>query len=396
MQNVLPMFMSYSHYLIKFYYKKKNMKRAIISAMYYMILFSWPLLSMEKKNSDTITISVVKKFEVPRDIAEKYCLGMKEYSKISQESASDMKNFLLALKENSHLNGKALLDNLDKSLRITNEQDFIRDAHNLSMPIAFEWAARSIVILGTKNNWYLLHFKDYIEKFHTTNQFHLKSCIAKYYRLLNNFRINKEDLSIRHAFFANAIDQVSIQEYMEYSCPLQIAERMGEINDLCLSDLELTSLEGLDTVTNKSEIHNLNLLNNKIKEFPANVFVGFTALQKLDLSHNACQTLPESFADLKSLMFLNLSNNKIEIIRPNGFTTLTNLQTLDLSHNQIKKLSASSFCGLNELKELYLNNNHIHKLPASLVNNLKKLTRITLENNQIEKTPVSFGNKYCA
>ena len=64
-----------------------------------------------------------------------------------------------------------------------------------------------------------------------------------------------------------------------------------------------------------------------------------------------------SFNGLSSLEILNLSNNKIEIIKPGTFNGLSSLEILNLSDNKIEKIEFGLFKDLKKLTSLDLRNN---------------------------------------
>lgn len=68
-------------------------------------------------------------------------------------------------------------------------------------------------------------------------------------------------------------------------------------------------------LTELSSLRSLNIRRNKIKSsgIPAELFRN-EELTTLDLSHNVLREVPEGLDHAKSILVLNLSNNKLVII----------------------------------------------------------------------------------
>lgn len=82
---------------------------------------------------------------------------------------------------------------------------------------------------------------------------------------------------------------------------------------------------------------------------------------------------------LKILIYLNLENNRIEIISSN--INLNNLNFLILNQNFLESLNFLS--NLTQLKELYLSNNRIKNVRLEDFENLKNLEILSLAHNSI-------------
>ena len=83
---------------------------------------------------------------------------------------------------------------------------------------------------------------------------------------------------------------------------------------------------------------------------------------------------------------LDLSHNKLGIIRDADLADCSNLTTLDMSFNQINTIEQLAFSDLRHLNELVLSNNQLiygnrSSLPADLFHNVKLLKYIKIENN---------------
>ncbi|XP_012267039.2 chaoptin-like [Athalia rosae] len=120
----------------------------------------------------------------------------------------------------------------------------------------------------------------------------------------------------------------------------------------------------------------LNLKNNKIEVLSKQAFYGLEILQQLDLSGNSIsQLMMEQFRNLKKLRILNLSRNKIRSL-PRDVFEGTHIEILDLSNNRFYVVPSTSFAEVGyTLRNLNLGNNFIDHLdsasfPTSLLNSL--------------------------
>lgn len=98
----------------------------------------------------------------------------------------------------------------------------------------------------------------------------------------------------------------------------------------------------------------LNLSNNKISLLRNGSFYGLAALEKLDLKNNLISTVePGAFRGLLALRRLDLSNNRIGCLSPEMFLDLGNLSKLNLSGNIFSTLTMGLFTHLAALRVLH-------------------------------------------
>uniref|UniRef100_UPI0037E7B3A8 adhesion G protein-coupled receptor A3 n=1 Tax=Semicossyphus pulcher TaxID=241346 RepID=UPI0037E7B3A8 len=98
----------------------------------------------------------------------------------------------------------------------------------------------------------------------------------------------------------------------------------------------------------------LNLSNNKISLLRNGSFYGLAALEKLDLRNNLISTVePGAFRGLLALRRLDLSNNRIGCLTPEMFLDLGSLSKLNLSGNIFSTLTVGLFTHLVALRVLH-------------------------------------------
>ena len=153
------------------------------------------------------------------------------------------------------------------------------------------------------------------------------------------------------------------------------------------------------------------MLNFSINEFDlafndlsciSNVaFRNFLSLKNLNVNQNnlenidfLCSSIPlKSYEKLdgwmKNLKILDLTYNKIVVIKADAFWCLPNLENLDLSRNRLKKLENNCFAGLSKVDFLKIGVNQIPEITSdeyfNLFNDLKMLQSLVLYYNNITR-----------
>lgn len=148
----------------------------------------------------------------------------------------------------------------------------------------------------------------------------------------------------------------------------------------------------------------LNLASNKIKYVEQSAFSSNPTLKAIRLDANELTDISGVFTNLKTLVWLNVSSNKLLWF---DFSHLpVSLEWLDMHDNQVPELANyydvrnnlkikmldASFNLITEIKEnavpdsvetLFLNNNKINKVHVNTFNNKKNLEKVVLYGNEI-------------
>ncbi len=184
-------------------------------------------------------------------------------------------------------------------------------------------------------------------------------------------------------FWILTLHGLSIKDYL-FTQPATISKRMLE-HSLDLSGMGLTSLEGLDYLSQFSSIYYLDLKNNNLEIIPSNAFYFLPKLERIDLSHNKIHTIhPLAFNNLNDLMKLNISHNNITTIGV-WLGHLYQLTNFDASHNKISSIAPNAFRDQIFLKILLLDANKLQTINPKAFENLKELSRIDLSENPLEQ-----------
>lgn len=135
-----------------------------------------------------------------------------------------------------------------------------------------------------------------------------------------------------------------------------------------------------------STVEGLDLSKNKISLIRVSDFKNLSLLTQLDLKRNRISQIETgAFADLISLKKLNLNNNKLERLGEDLFDGLSNLTELRMISNRIRKVASSSFKSLTSLKILDLSFNRLHTLARvhSILQHLPNLQELSIKKNDL-------------
>eukprot|EP00353_Schmidingerella_taraikaensis_P008550 CAMPEP_0185575716 /NCGR_PEP_ID=MMETSP0434-20130131/6828_1 /TAXON_ID=626734 ORGANISM="Favella taraikaensis, Strain Fe Narragansett Bay" /NCGR_SAMPLE_ID=MMETSP0434 /ASSEMBLY_ACC=CAM_ASM_000379 /LENGTH=204 /DNA_ID=CAMNT_0028192665 /DNA_START=63 /DNA_END=678 /DNA_ORIENTATION=+ len=147
---------------------------------------------------------------------------------------------------------------------------------------------------------------------------------------------------------------------------------------------------------------NLNLQGKGLKAFPSDIcnfnelrlidnFWEAYDLQKVDLSNNEIESIPEEIVNQETVVSFNFNTNKLAVV-PNGLFALPTLKFLDLSHNILgTKAVPNSYLSeaigqCQSLVELHLAGNQLTHLPESL-GDLANLEILNAKDNKLQALP---------
>uniref|UniRef100_A0AC34R6V4 Chaoptin n=1 Tax=Panagrolaimus sp. JU765 TaxID=591449 RepID=A0AC34R6V4_9BILA len=139
----------------------------------------------------------------------------------------------------------------------------------------------------------------------------------------------------------------------------------------------------------KKNLTELLLAFNQITDVPSNILEGMEKLKHLDLSKNRIEKIEEiCTSPLPNLIQLNLAGNYLrQITDYHVFDSLQSLVYLDLSYNRLKLLGKTAFEKLIGLESLFLQNNMLKEFPRAALSGLSKLRYLLLDHNQITSLP---------
>lgn len=134
-------------------------------------------------------------------------------------------------------------------------------------------------------------------------------------------------------------------------------------------------------------------LTCRIYEVESHTFAQLRSLRSLDLSNNQLAVIhPEAFT-VPSLRELNLSralynhSSVMDLATSLRWSSLGGLQVLDLSHNSLILLPARIFSHLTNLRRLQLSNNSLVAIHNSTFQGLGRLEELDLSLNALKTVP---------
>jgi Leucine-rich repeat (LRR) protein len=119
---------------------------------------------------------------------------------------------------------------------------------------------------------------------------------------------------------------------------------------------------------------------NEIEEFPKEILL-FKNLEKISLSDNKIQTIPEEISKLIKLKYLIMENNCVNDLK---ISNLTKLREISFPNNRIIDFSVHN---TKNIQKLNLTMNYLKQFP-DCVFNLKKLFYLNLNYNCIKYIPI--------
>eukprot|EP00048_Salpingoeca_helianthica_P022598 m.19241 g.19241 ORF g.19241 m.19241 type:complete len:1022 (-) comp7541_c0_seq1:33-3098(-) len=136
-----------------------------------------------------------------------------------------------------------------------------------------------------------------------------------------------------------------------------------------------------------SRITLLSLKTNKLTAVPAHIG-HLTALQDLDVSHNAISSVSPGIGECRSLQRFNVSSNQLHNL-PSEIWTLPRLTFLDISANALTEIPAG-IAALASLTILIAHSNKIAFVDAA-VGQCSQLTTLQLHANALDRIPASIA-----
>uniref|UniRef100_A0A336LIE8 CSON004138 protein n=1 Tax=Culicoides sonorensis TaxID=179676 RepID=A0A336LIE8_CULSO len=164
---------------------------------------------------------------------------------------------------------------------------------------------------------------------------------------------------------------------------------LADLRGLYLNGNQLKNLS-LHLFANLPTLITLDLSNASLIDLPRSVFEGLTSLKELYLASNRLYVLPfQVFREVKVLEILDLSHNQLVSFLDNNFIHNEHLKILNLKDNRIEKISKYGFYGLRELEQLDLSYNSISHIDRNAFDTLERLKHLNLDKNSFETISVS-------
>lgn len=221
------------------------------------------------------------------------------------------------------------------------------------------------------NFYYYLHFQV------------IKSDTFKHLRHLEILQLSKNQIRQIEVGAFNGLPNLNTLELFDNRLtlvPSHAFEYLSKLRELWLRNNPIETLPGY-AFHRVPSLRRLDLGELKKLDFISDAaFVGLINLRYLNLGMCGLKDIPKLTA-LVRLEELELSGNRLEIIRPGSFQGLVSLRKLWLMHSQVSVIERNAFDDLKNLEELNLSHNSLHSLPHDLFTPLHQLERVHLNHN---------------
>ncbi|XP_017075799.2 leucine-rich repeats and immunoglobulin-like domains protein 3 isoform X1 [Drosophila eugracilis] len=189
----------------------------------------------------------------------------------------------------------------------------------------------------------------------------------------------------------SVLRNLNLQDNLLADVPVEALKVLGKLNLLDLSKNQLTHIPD-DAFVGLTKLSTLKLNDNNVT-LASNAFRGLEqSLKNLNLKGTKQRKVPESIRGLKSLAFLDLSQNGIKELPGSGgirvFDGLDALTALNLERNLIQSIGETAFAGVRKtLSSLSLLNNLLAEFPIGAVHSLKELRVLDIGFNLLTTLP---------
>ncbi|CAL8274687.1 unnamed protein product [Lota lota] len=211
----------------------------------------------------------------------------------------------------------------------------------------------------------------------------IKSDTFKHLRHLEILQLSKNHIRQIEVGAFNGLPNLNTLELFDNRLtlvPSHAFEYLSKLRELWLRNNPIETLPGY-AFNRVPSLRRLDLGELKKLDFISDAaFVGLVNLRYLNMGMCGLKDIPKLTA-LVRLEELELSGNRLEIIRPGSFQGLVSLRKLWLMHSQVSVIERNAFDDLKSLEELNLSHNSLHSLPHDLFTPLHQLERVHLNHN---------------
>lgn len=211
----------------------------------------------------------------------------------------------------------------------------------------------------------------------------IKSDTFKHLRHLEILQLSKNQIRQVEVGAFNGLPNLNTLELFDNRLtlvPSHAFEYLSKLRELWLRNNPIETLPAY-AFHRVPSLRRLDLGELKRLDFISDAaFVGLVNLRYLNLGMCGLKDIPKLTALIR-LEELELSGNRLEIIRPGSFQGLVSLRKLWLMHSQVSVIERNAFDDLKSLEELNLSHNSLHSLPHDLFTPLHPLERVHLNHN---------------
>ncbi|XP_030840870.1 insulin-like growth factor-binding protein complex acid labile subunit [Strongylocentrotus purpuratus] len=176
---------------------------------------------------------------------------------------------------------------------------------------------------------------------------------------------------------------------------LNIGKRLWTLGTLRVLDISNNDIPFISKGRFKglTNLQVLDVSNNQLTSYSENAFTDLVLLRKLHLSREKVVLLKDTFKQLRTVLYLDLSYTDIQVSRSSieQFYNMTCLVDLNLERAELRDTdlynginNRSLFSGLFSLKKLRLNDNYLVSLDERVFHNLTKVYYLDLSKSIIQ------------
>ncbi|KAM9803185.1 nyctalopin [Syngnathus typhle] len=137
------------------------------------------------------------------------------------------------------------------------------------------------------------------------------------------------------------------------------------------------------TFTGLKKLVRLDLSDCNLFNIPDRIFIEQTALKELLCFQNKFRRIPGAIRGMENLTHIYLEKSKIEAVAYNSLLGLGSLKYLNLQENRINVIHDGAFQDLVRLENFYLNDNLLSDLPRLAFKGLSRLKMLNLGGNRL-------------
>ncbi|XP_063744365.1 LOW QUALITY PROTEIN: nyctalopin [Eleginops maclovinus] len=153
--------------------------------------------------------------------------------------------------------------------------------------------------------------------------------------------------------------------------------------ELKLANNDYISYLHTRTFTGLKKLVRLDLSNCNLFNLPDRIFIEQPALKEVFFFENKFRRIPGTFRGMENLTHIYLERCKIEAVAYNSLLGLSRLKFLNLQENRINVIHDQSFQDLLRLENFFLNDNQLTDLPRSAFKGLSCLKMLNLGGNKL-------------
>ncbi|XP_031443004.1 nyctalopin [Clupea harengus] len=151
--------------------------------------------------------------------------------------------------------------------------------------------------------------------------------------------------------------------------------------DLRMANNEYIRYLHTRTFTSLKRLVRLDLSNCNLFSMPDRIFLEQVDLRELFCFQNMFRRVPGPLRDMENLTHVYLERNRIEAVAYNSLLGLTSLKYLNLQENRINVIHDNSFQDLRKLENFFLNDNLLSDLPQYIFKGISSLKMLNLGGN---------------